>query len=122
MQSIDRIVPSHAAVWLKQGGLDMKTNNAIFKEVKDARVVAYDEALGKLAEAGIAEAFLVAIKDSPNFHKVFEKADPFERFGPGPVADWSCCITSANPVRNAKDAVINPGPAVITNVAAKMKL
>lgn len=70
------------------------------------KIIAYDEAIGKLQEAGIADTFLKAIDKNPELLKAIQKMAP--DFGPGPRADWSCCITVSSPIKKPGEAVINP--------------
>jgi|PlaIllAssembly_1097288.scaffolds.fasta_scaffold3151868_1 malate synthase len=70
------------------------------------KILAYDEAIGKLAEAGIADEFLKAVDKNPELLKAIQKIAP--DFGPGPRADWSCCITVSSPLKKPGAEVINP--------------
>jgi hypothetical protein len=74
----------------------MKNNDAIWTSpemLKNPKSVAFDEALGKLQEVGVADAFLSAVKNNPEFLKALQSSIP--EFGMKPIAgDWSCCITN----------------------------
>jgi hypothetical protein len=75
-------------------------------EKKGTQYRKLDEAIGKLQEAGVADAFLKAINKDPELLRAIQKVAP--DFGPGPRADWSCCITVASPLRKPGADVINP--------------
>jgi len=74
----------------------MKKNDPIWTSpemMKNSKSYAFDEALSKLNEVGVADSFLTAVKNNPEFIKALQKSIP--EFGIGPVAgDWSCCITN----------------------------
>ena len=70
------------------------------------RLLAYDEAIGKLHDAGVSEEFLMAIEKNRELMEAINEIAP--NIGPGPVADWSCCITVGNPLRELGEEVINP--------------
>lgn len=89
--------------------MDAKKRAEGIKQVKNA--LAYDEAIGKLHEAGVGEEFLEAIEKNPELLKAISKIAP--DIGPGPVADWSCCITVNSPVKKPGETVINPASNVI---------
>ena len=69
------------------------------------KIIAYDEAIGKLAEVGVAEEFIKAVDKNPELLKAIQKIAP--DFG-GPRGDWSCCITVSSPVKKPGVEVINP--------------
>lgn len=66
------------------------------------KFLSYDEAIGKLHEAGVAEEFLKAIDKNPELLNAINKIAP--DLGPSPdlLAGWSCCVTVDRPVRTPK--------------------
>ncbi|HEY9245939.1 MAG TPA: hypothetical protein VIO11_03740 [Candidatus Methanoperedens sp.] len=72
------------------------------------RAAAYDEAIGKLQDAGVAEEFLKAVKDNPELLEAVKNIAP--DVGPIPLADWSCYVTVSRPLVNRGQTVINPAP------------
>ena len=84
--------------------MDRKTKQAALVQLR--RLISYDEALGKLCEVGISDEFLAAIQKSPELMEAINKIAP--DIGPGPVADWSCCITVNDPLHTPGEEVINP--------------
>lgn len=70
------------------------------------KALAYDAAIAKLKEAGLAEKFVAAIEADPSLMQAIEKITP--RVPTAPMADWSCCITVGSPLRNPGGEVINP--------------
>lgn len=96
----------------KKGDVNMKKNEAVINELR--KVLAYDEALGKLHEAGVAEEFLTAVEKQPELMSAIKKIGP--GIGPGPVADWSCCITVSSPIHKPGEDVINPADKVSKQV------
>ncbi|MCL2166147.1 MAG: hypothetical protein FWH49_02490 [Clostridiales bacterium] len=74
----------------------MKNNDPIWTSpemLKNPKSLALDQALGKLQEVGVADTFLTAVKNNPEFLKALRTAIP--EFGIAPIAtDWSCCITN----------------------------
>lgn len=84
--------------------VDAKKRDEGIKQFQKA--LAYDQAIAKLHEAGVGEEFLKAVDKSPELLKAIKKIGP--DIGPGPVADWSCCITVSNPIKPPGSEVINP--------------
>jgi hypothetical protein len=75
-----------------------------FKEVR--RVLAFDEAIGKLRDAGIADQFIAAVEKAPRLRESLEKMAP--KLSAAASPGWSCCITVGNPLRSKGGAVVNP--------------
>ncbi len=71
----------------------MAQRKAEFDEMR--KVLAFDEAMAKLKEAGVAEQFVAAIKKDPELRKSLEKMAP--RMSAAASPGWSCCITVSNP-------------------------
>jgi hypothetical protein len=68
------------------------------KELSDEvrKFIAFDEAMGKLKEAGLADAFIHALEHDPETMKAVEKLAPKR---PSVArAGWSCCITVSKPL------------------------
>ena len=59
------------------------------------KVLAYDEAIGKLEEAGVAVEFLSAIEKNPELLESIKKIAP--KFESRMMMEWSSCITVKNP-------------------------
>jgi hypothetical protein len=70
------------------------------------KVLAYDEAVGKLHEAGLSENFVRAIEKDPELLKAIDKLSP--DIGVAASPGWSCCVTVSNPLRTAGEEVVNP--------------
>lgn len=75
-----------------------------YKQIKKA--IAFDHAVAKLQEAGLAEKFVAAIQSDAELMKAIDKITP--RVPTAPMADWSCCITVSSPIRNPGGEVVNP--------------
>lgn len=88
--------------------MDAKKREAGAQQLK--KVLVYDEAIGKLHEAGVGEEFLKAIDENPELLKAIKKIGP--DIGPGPMADWSCCITVDHPIKHKGIDVINPAEKI----------
>lgn len=76
----------------------------VFHDVR--KVLAYDEAIAKLQQAGLAETFVAAIDKDPELQKSLERLAPGLSSAASP--GWSCCVTVNNPLRTAGEEVINP--------------
>jgi hypothetical protein len=74
------------------------------------RVLAYDQAIGKLQEAGLSEAFVSAIEKDPELLGAIDKLTPSLGLAASP--GWSCCVTVNNPLRRPGEEVINPAEIV----------
>ncbi len=76
----------------------------VFRDVR--KILAYDEAIAKLQQAGLAESFVAAIDKDVELQKSLEKLAPglSKAASPG----WSCCVTVNNPLRTGIEEVINP--------------
>ncbi len=59
-----------------------------FNELRN--VLAFDEAMGKLEEAGLADAFVAAIEKDPELQNALKRMAPRTS---AVRADWSCCVT-----------------------------
>lgn len=70
------------------------------------KLLALDEAMGKLAEAGLEEQFIRAIEKDPELLQAINKIAP--NLSNASSAGWSCCVTVSNPLRRLGDEVINP--------------
>jgi hypothetical protein len=70
------------------------------------KVIAFDEAISKLKQAGLAEKFVAAIEKDEELVAAIEKITP--RDPSGPMADWSCCVTVNDPLRTPIEVIINP--------------
>jgi hypothetical protein len=70
------------------------------------KVLAYDEAMGKLHEAGLADAFIKAVEQDPDLLGAIDKLSP--EIGTAASPGWSCCVTVNNPLRRPGEEVINP--------------
>jgi len=70
------------------------------------KVLAYDEAVGKLHEAGLAEAFVRSVEKDPDLMAAIDKMAP--DIGTAASPGWSCCVTVNNPLRTPGEEVINP--------------
>ena len=92
--------------------MDTKKKEAGIQQIRKA--IAYDEAIGKLHEAGVGDDFIKALDTSPELLKAVKKIGP----DIGPVADWSCCITVSNPVKPGT-AVSNPNPESVKKKVQK---
>ncbi len=65
--------------------------------LKDARkLLAFDEAVANLREAGLADKFISAIEKDPELLKALEGMAPEMSLASSP--GWSCCVTVRNPV------------------------
>jgi hypothetical protein len=65
-----------------------------FKEVR--RVLAFDEAIRKLHDAGIADQFINAVEKDPRLRASLEKMAP--KLSAAASPGWSCCVTVNNPL------------------------
>jgi hypothetical protein len=74
------------------------------------KVLAYDQAIGKLQEAGLSDAFVAAIEKDPDLLDAIDKLTPSLGLAASP--GWSCCVTVNNPLRRAGEEVINPAEVV----------
>lgn len=70
------------------------------------KMLALDEAMGKLAEAGLEEEFVRAIEKDPELLQAINKIAP--NLSNASSAGWSCCVTVNNPLRRPGEEVINP--------------
>jgi hypothetical protein len=70
------------------------------------KVLAYDQAMAKLQEAGLDEEFVRAIEKDPELLQAINKIAP--NLSGAASAGWSCCVTVSNPLRSIGDEVINP--------------
>lgn len=70
------------------------------------KVLAFDEAVAKLQEAGVSQAFVRAIEKDPDLLAAVDKINPDLGLAASP--GWSCCVTVSNPLRTAGEEVINP--------------
>jgi hypothetical protein len=75
--------------------------------IRDVRkLIAYDEAIAKLQEAGLAEAFMAAVEKDPELLEAINKLAPNLSGAASP--GWSCCVTVSNPLRSPGGERINP--------------
>lgn len=75
--------------------------------LKDMRkLIAYDEAIAKLQEAGLAEVFITAVEKDPELLEAINKIAPNLSGAASP--GWSCCVTVSNPLRSPGGERINP--------------
>jgi hypothetical protein len=58
--------------------------------------LALDEAMGKLQEAGLADAFVKAIEKDRELRGAIEKITPEQGVAASP--GWSCCVTVQKPL------------------------
>jgi hypothetical protein len=85
------------------------TRETTLREIR--RILAYDEALAKMYDAGIGDEFLTAVTRNKELMEAISKIAP----SIGPIAaDWSCCVTVSDPLRR-------PGKDVILPTALKGK-
>jgi hypothetical protein len=70
------------------------------------KILAYDEAMAKLQEAGLDGEFVRAIERDPDLLKAINKIAP--NLSGAASAGWSCCVTVNNPLRTLGEEVINP--------------
>ena len=70
------------------------------------KVIAYDQAMAKLQEAGLSEAFITAIERDPELLGAINKLTP--GLGQAASPGWSCCVTVSNPLRRPGEEVVNP--------------
>lgn len=70
------------------------------------KLLALDEAMGKLAEAGLEVEFVRAIEKDPELLDAINKIAP--SLSNASSAGWSCCVTVSNPLRRPGEDVINP--------------
>lgn len=76
-------------------------------EYDDVRAaIAFDEAIAKLHEVGVADAFVAAVEKDAELQKSLAKMLPKMSAAASP--GWSCCVTVSNPLRTGIDQVINP--------------
>ena len=70
------------------------------------KLLAYDEAVAKLQEAGLEDVFISAIEKDSELVRGLDKmaANMSAAASPG----WSCCVTVSNPLRKGFEEVINP--------------
>ncbi|HEU0142291.1 MAG: hypothetical protein KJZ78_26510 [Bryobacteraceae bacterium] len=85
----------------------------VFEDVR--KILAYDEAVLKLQQAGLAEAFVTAVEKDPELKASVQKLAPNLTGAASP--GWSCCVTVSNPLRSPGEAVINP--AIVTQPIKK---
>jgi hypothetical protein len=70
------------------------------------KVLAYDEAVAKLHEAGLGDAFVKSVQKDPDLLAAIDKLAPDLSRAASP--GWSCCVTVNNPLLTAGQEVINP--------------
>ncbi|MFI5006239.1 MAG: hypothetical protein ACHQKZ_02315 [Solirubrobacterales bacterium] len=75
-----------------------------FDEVRKA--LAFDEAIAKLNEAGIASQFVAAVQKDASLRASLSKMAP--KLSAAASPGWSCCITVSNPLRSKAGPVVNP--------------
>ena len=68
--------------------------NELAGEVK--KLIALDNAIANLKEAGLSEAFIQALEKDPGLMKAVEKMAPKAVMAARP--GWSCCITVSRPL------------------------
>ena len=78
------------------------------------RVLAYDQAIAKLQEAGLSDAFVKAIEKDSELLEALDKLSPGLGLAASP--GWSCCVTVNNPLRRPGEEVINPAEIVVGQV------
>jgi hypothetical protein len=61
------------------------------------KAIAFDEAIAKLNEAGIADAFVAAIEKDPDLKASVQKLAPHLTAAVSP--GWSCCVTVSKPIK-----------------------
>jgi hypothetical protein len=72
------------------------------------KVLAYDEAVGKLHEAGLGDAFVASVQKDPDLMAAIDKLAP--ELGRAASPGWSCCVTVSNPMLTGGQEIINPAP------------
>jgi hypothetical protein len=75
-----------------------------FTEIRN--ILAFDQAVAKLHEAGLGDEFVAAVERDPKLRASIEKISP--KLSAAASPGWSCCITVSDPMLTGKDAVINP--------------
>lgn len=70
------------------------------------KVLAYDEAVAKLHEAGLADAFVKAVEKDPDLLSAIDKMAP--ELGRAASPGWSCCVTVQRPLLRTGEGVVNP--------------
>lgn len=75
-----------------------------FDEVR--KMLAFDDAVAKLHQAGVADAFVSAVEKDADLKASVQKMAP--SLTGAASAGWSCCVTVSNPLRTAGEEVINP--------------
>ena len=70
------------------------------------KILAFDEAIGKLQDAGLDEEFVRVIEKDPELLKAIQKIAP--NLSGAASAGWSCCVTVNSPLRTPGEEVINP--------------
>jgi hypothetical protein len=69
--------------------------------IRQARkLLAFDEAIAKLQEAGLEEEFISAIEKDPELLKALDQMAPHITAAASP--GWSCCVTVSNPLPMAE--------------------
>jgi hypothetical protein len=82
----------------------MATNREFMTNLR--KVLALDEAMAKLQEAGLEVEFVKAIEKDPELLDAINKIAP--NLSGAASAGWSCCVTVNNPLRSPGEEVINP--------------
>jgi hypothetical protein len=70
------------------------------------RVLAYDQAIAHLQEAGLSDTFVKAIEKDPELVAAIDKLTPSLGLAASP--GWSCCVTVSNPLRRPGEEVVLP--------------
>lgn len=75
-----------------------------FDEVRN--ILAFDQAVAKLHEAGLGDEFVAAVERDPKLRASIERISP--KLSAAASPGWSCCITVSDPMLTAGGTVINP--------------